>query len=256
MSLLKKAESEAQGGAAGANPFEEAAAGAATTTASAPSPAPAPSPAQVAANALAQHNATQGAVAAARPKVNIYAVKNLKDALPVDFNTLAQLQANQGKFRDKETEKVLGETIELQLLSWQDSWVVSPNDLKAPKELVKYGDNERTARDGTDMLEHLAMLKESGYPKAKIGHRCVIVGALLAAEKDQSLVGQLVQIDLSPQSRALFNRYIANSAYNLQIGKLTEETCMTLVLTAQDATGPDNTSYTRVSFEAKALRTA
>lgn len=250
MSLLKKAQEAAgdagQEGAEGTAAVETAAAE--TTQAAAPA---APAPSQVAANAVAMHNAK--AALAVNSKVNIHVIAQLKDALPVDFNTLAQVQANQGKFRDKETEKNLGETIEIELLSWQDSFVVGPNDTKAPKELVKYSDDGKVAKDGTDMLQHLEMLKRDGYTKAKLQQRCVLVGALLAAEKDQNLVGQLIQIDLSPQSRAMFMRYNANAAWLLKSGKLDEDTVKTLVLTAAAAKGPDNTDYTKVEFKAKAL---
>lgn len=248
MSLIDKAEQAARNaaGAEAATTVENEAGASATQAAATPSPA------EVAQRAVQQH--TANALAAQSKKVNMHVIAQLKDALPVDFNTLAQIQANQGKFRDKETEKNLGETIELELLSWQDSWVCSPNDTKAPKELVKYSDDGKTAKDGTDMLEHLANLKAEGYQKAKLAQRCVIVGALLAAEKDQSLVGTLIQIDMSPQSRSMFMRYNVNTAYQLKIGKLDEETCKTLVLTATAAKGPDNTDYTKIEFVAKALK--
>ena len=247
MSLLKKAEEAGQAAATEAGTEETGQAQAPAQSAPATE-----SPAAVAQRAVAAHQAAATALAV-NSKVNIHVISQLKDALPVDFNTLAQVQANQGKFRDKETEKNLGEVIEIELLSWQDSYVVGPNDTKAPKELVKYSDDGVTAKDGTDLAEHLQKLKDDGYSKAKKQHRCVLVGALLKAEKDQGLVGQLIQIDLSPQSRAMFMRYNANAAWQLKSGKLNEDTVKTLKLTAVAAKGPDNTDYTKVEFDAVAL---
>ena len=245
MSLLKKAEEVAGQTAAegGATAAPETVAQPATEQAK---------PSEVAANAVAMHRAAS-ALAVAPNKVNVNVISQLKDALPVDFNTLTQLQANQGKFKDKETDKNLGETITLELLSWQDSYVVGPNDTKAPKELVKYSEDGVTAKDGTDMAEHLAYLKDQGFSKAKKQHRCVLVGALIEAEKDKSLVGQLVQIDLSPQSRSTFMRYNINTVWQLKSGKQSEDAVKTVVLTAVAAKGPDNTDYTRVDFATKAV---
>lgn len=203
--------------------------------------------ADVAATAVQLHNAKQ-ALAVAK-NVNLRVIDDLKDALPVDFDTLARVQAKLGVFRDVEAEKSLGESIHLQLLSWQDSWVVGPNDIKAPKELVKYSDDGVIAKDGTNMVDWLEKLKAEGHTKAKLSHRCVVVGALLSAEKDSALVGQLIQIDMSPKSRSMFLRYKGTAMWNMQTGKATADSVKTLKLTAVPAKGPDNTDYTKINFE-------
>lgn len=243
MSLLKKAaEAEANNAATPET-------GADTGTASGDAGAAGTATPEASTSTAVAAKATAGALATSR-RVNMHVINGLKDALPVDFNTLAPVQANQGKFKDKETDRNLGDTIQIELLSWQDSWVCSPNDTKAPKDLVKYSDDGKTAKDGTDLFEHLAELKAQGFSKAKLSQRLVVVGALLAAEKDQSLVGQLIQIDCATQSRAMFLRYNANAAFKLKMGKLDEESVKLLTLTATAAKGPDNTDYTRIDFKA------
>ena len=210
-------------------------------------------PAQVAQAALVAHQA-KAALAVAKPKANPMVVQQMKDALRVSFDTLAALKANQGKFFVVESEQAIGEWVDLQLMSWQDSWVASPNNMTAPKELVKYSQDGKTADDGTDLVKHIEDLKAQGYDKAKISHRCVLVGALLAAEKPANApLGTLVQIDMSPKSKSMFERYQANAAWNLTQGKLTEDEVKTVRLTANTAKGPDNTTYTKIDFQAVKL---
>ena len=245
MSLLKAAQEAAAGDA---NVADTATSGEVTQEAQVKV-----TPADVAKNALAAHQA-KTALAAPKANINTMVVRQLKDALPVSFDTLTALKANQGKFFVAEKEQPIGEWVELQLMSWQDSWVASPNSMTAPKELVKYSSDGKTSDDGTDLIEHIAELKAQGFEKAKISHRCVIVGALLAAEKPaNATLGELVQIDMSPKSKSMFERYQANAAWNLSQGKLTEDEVKTVRLTANTAKGPDNTTYTKIDFQATKL---
>lgn len=237
MSLLNKANQAAE-----ATKTEAAEAHTVTSEAS-------PAMSDVAAKALAAHQA--GTALSTSRRSNHRVIENMKDALRVDFNTLAQIQANQGAFRDREAEKSLGDVIEIELLSWQENYVVSPNDLKAPKDLVKYSDDGKIAKDGTDMIEHLNALKADGYHKAKLQERCILVGALLATAKPSDLVGQLVQIDCAPQSYAMFKRYKANALWQMQSGNMDDSKVLRLRLTATPAKGPDNTDFTRIDFAIK-----
>lgn len=243
MSLLKKTEDAATTTTDTNTDFDKHVES--TADAAAPAAAPATSTAVAA-------RATAGALATAGNRVNVNIIAGLKNALPVDFNTLDAVQAVQGRFRTKEGEKPLGETIEMELLSWQESWVVSPNDKKADKKLVKFSDDGVTAKDGTDLKAHLQELLADGFKDAKLSKRATIVGALWAAEKDTPLIGNLIQIDLSPQSLNQFLRYQANSTFRLKLGKVSEEGVKRVKLTAVAAKGPNDTDYTRVEFDTAA----
>lgn len=240
MSLLKKTEATEN---AEASPFVE-------EVQETKQPTPAERAAAAAeAHAKAQASAPKAEVAVKTAKVNVRVLDELKDAMRVDFDTLAGVKANQGQFQNAEdNKKSMGDEIVMQLLSYQDNWVCSPNDLNADKDLVKYSDDGVTAKDGTDMRAHLQLLKEQGYDKAKIGERLVLVGALLASAKPTPLKDQLFQIDLSPKSRSEFLRYKANVAWNLKIGKVKEEDVLTIKLAAVTADGPNNSTYTKVLF--------
>lgn len=188
------------------------------------------------------------ALAVPKGEGEMYAVRDLRNQLRVDYNTLAQVQATQGSFIDRETEEVLGDEVVIELLSWQDSYVCSPNDDAAPKELVKYSEDGITTKDGTSMADHLASLKDDGYAKAKITHRVVLVGALKSANKGENLVGELVQIDLPPTGKAQFDRYVANCAWKIRSGALSAEASKTVKLTASIAKGQGSVKYTLVRF--------
>jgi hypothetical protein len=219
---------------------------AATGATSAPAQAPAASPAPAATPASAPTAAptaapaasglvsqTGGAVATKIPEATLKVVENLKDAMPVDYNTLSQIITTNGNFVERETKKVLGDAVVFELLSWQDAYVVSPEDEEAPKDAVRYSDDKITCTDGTPVDEHLKFLQDNGYPKAKVKQRVVVVGGLQSAAKTSDLNGTLVQFDLSPMSMVQWKRYRANVAYGLKIGKVTAEQAVRIKATTQ-----------------------
>lgn len=168
-------------------------------------------------------------------------LEQFKNALRVEYNTLEAIITTNGNFVSRESKKVLGDTVTFELLSFQDSYVVSPNDDKAPDDVVRYSDDGLTCSDGTAVQEHLHWLRTSGYPKAALKQRVVVVGALMSTSKPVGMEGTLVQFDLSPISRTHWLRYTANSAYGLKIGKYTPDQLQKVVATAELATSGTNT---------------
>lgn len=151
----------------------------------------------------------------------------LVDAFPVKFNTLTQLMANQGNFIHKDTNKTLGDTIVLELLSTQKHWVMSPggesNDEESLK-FVKYSDDGINVQDeDLTMVEARDMAIAAGYEKAKISERLYLVGCLVSAGKHPDLEGQMVQIDLPPSSVAQWKRHELATAFAISKGKSTPD---------------------------------
>ena len=207
-----------------------------------PAPTPAASPsAPPAAKVL-------GALAVTPSSEDIKAVTSLKNAHEVQYDSLTNITATQGRFADRDSNTNMGAEIVFELLSYQDQTVVTPNDDKAPKDLVRYSANGVTCSDGTSCTQHLADLKELGYTKARMNSRYILVGALSAAEKTDKFDGQLMQIDLSPKSKGQFDRYLIQSAFDLSRGKITGEQAKVLTLTAEVATNADGKTYTLVKF--------
>lgn len=171
----------------------------------------------------------------------------LKNALKVDYNTLEQVIPNQGNWCCRESKSILGDTITFEVISHQDSWVVSPEDDKAPYEVVRYSDDGQMCSDGTAVQEHLVWLRTNGYPKAKMKQRVVVVAALLSTSKAKDMEGTLVQLDLSPSNRVQWSRYVVNSAFGVKLGKYTPEQTKLVKAECEIATNGSNT-YTLAKF--------
>lgn len=175
------------------------------------------------------------------------AFEAFRDALRVDYNTLDQIVASNGNFVERENRTVLGDVVAFDLLSFQDSYVVSPEDDEAPKETVRYSDDGLVCSDGTDVKDHLDWLRANGYPKARLKQRVVVVGAITSAAKTEKFNGQLVQFDLSPASRTMWQRFVANVTYGLTTGRITQEQVSKVKAEAQlKSRGSD--TYTVAAF--------
>lgn len=166
-------------------------------------------------------------VAKTRPMVN--PLETLKDAFPVQWDTLRNMVVTNGNVMDKQTAKVLGDSIGLEILSFQDQWVVSPGvDGDEAKEHVRYSDDGKTTTQGEDVDTYLKQLKESGFPEAKKSERLILVGALIdigvKGKKDlPDLQDTLVQINMPPTSKATFKRYQLDQAFKIAKGFLEPE---------------------------------
>lgn len=199
-------------------------------------------PAVQSANALTPAAVTKGGVLSA-----------LKDVFRVDYDSLPSLQVAQGSFAFKDDVKSdLGDSVQMQLSSYQEQWVVGPNDKKAEMELVKYSDDGITSTDGTDMKQHLADLIDQGFKGAKMAHRVILVGELLSVSKGSSdRVGELVQLNLPDSGRRAFNSYAIQAAYAVSKGRKSAEEVAKLVLTAVKETSRSGDIYTKVVVTSK-----
>jgi len=165
--------------------------------------------------------------AASVMKTNI--ISGLKNAFQVEWDTLPSVVAELDGFVIKANNDLnLGKEISIQIMSYQDSFVASPNDKKADKELVKYSDDGVTAKDGTDMRQHIEDLKEQGYSRATVSNRMVLVGELLTEGFD--LTGQLVQVNLSDTGRRSFNSYTVQASFAVAKGRKTQEEATRVLL--------------------------
>ena len=102
--------------------------------------------------------------------------------------------------------------------------------------------------DGTMVQEHLEWLHDNGFPTASLKERAVVVAAIESAAKTDKFNGTLMQIDLSPASRTMWNRFLVNAAYGLKVGKYTEDSVKRIKAETSIAQGKGNNTYTKVSF--------
>ena len=193
---------------------------------------------------------TQGGLVMARGN----AIKNVlldnKDLFRIDWDSLPRISAEQGEFLFKDdTNEELGPNIELKLVSYQDNYVASPGDNKAPIDLVKWSPDGITAQDGTDMKAHIEFLKEEGYSKARISHRQVTVCELLTVGgKVHERSEDLVQLDLPESGRRSFNTHNLQASYKVSKGSITEEQAAMMQLAAVKMKTKAGESYTKISI--------
>lgn len=193
--------------------------------------------------------AQKGGAVSMNFKANMKVLEDFKGALPVEYNTLSQIIANNGNFVERESKTNMGDSLTFTLLSFQDSFVVSPEDEDAPDDMVRYSLDGVVCSDDTTVAEHLEYLRNNGYPKAKLKERIVVVAAIEAAAKTDKFNGTLMQLDLSPMSRVQWKRFMANAAYGLGIGKYTEEQIKRIKAVTEVATGSNKKDYTLAKFE-------
>lgn len=179
--------------------------------------------------------------------MSLDAFSDIKGALPVEYNTLTSIKATNGNFVERETSTVLGDQVVFDLLSFQDAYVVSAGSDKADKDTLSFSNDGITCTDGRSVADAVAGLREQGWDKAGVKHRLTVVGAVQSASKTDKLNGSLVQFDLSPESRVLFQRYQATAAYGIRVGKLTKDKALQIKASTRLVTKGSNT-YTVVDF--------
>lgn len=198
------------------------------------------------------------AVAVAKPQVPSVAaqfssatdvISSLKNAMPVTFDMLIPLIATNGNVCKRSDKKPVGDQVVFELMSWQDSYVISPNDDRGPKDCVRYSDDGIVCSDGTLVADHLAYLRSLGFAKASCKQRAVVVGSIISCSRTSELDDELVQFDLSPQSRASFLNYALGCVNKLRLGKLTPEQVTKIKATAEVVSMGGN-PFTKLMFSA------
>jgi len=168
----------------------------------------------------------------------------------VDWNSLPQVQAVQGTFKRKEDKKPMGDTIEFQLISTQENFAVTPGvDDEEATQYVRYSDDGINLKDGTaTVAEHIKLMKDLGYDKAKCSERIVLVGALTDAGKlADEMNGELFQIDLAPTSLAKFKSHKIQCAWKVNNGSLTAERALMIKAVCEPASAKGR-DWTVVKF--------
>jgi len=191
-----------------------------------------------------------GALVAPGASGNKRIVEAMKNALTVDWNTLFRVKANQGRFSG-ENGIEFGGWIAAELLSWQDSWLISPGgDTDEAKELARYSDDGITVKDsGEACATYVQRLVSLGYKDAGVKKRCVVVMALQDCEKEVALdEGHLFQIDLPPTSKAKFDQYTIQTVFDIDKGRYTDEQAKRMRLEAVPTKAGKN-EWTVVHFK-------
>lgn len=212
--------------------------------------------AEAEAEAVAAAEASVKSMTAIKPapapaKTNSAIVKILDDVenyFPVEFGVLPRLKASNGNLIDGD-DNLLGDAIDLQVVSWNRNFVAGPCSNNAPTDLVKYSLDRDAFADGSGTLDdHINELKDAGYPDACIKEYYEVVAELVKAAKPTELIGELVQLQLSPTSVKEFEKYRLQTSFKIARGRLSEEQGSFVKASAVVVSAKGNT-WTKMTFK-------
>jgi len=145
------------------------------------------------------------------------ALSELKNVIPaLDFGTLPRFRASAAGIKGE--EGTLGNVCTVTIVSYNDQFVISPNEDAAPKELCKFSLDGVNLSDGSGTVaDHIQMLKEEGYEKAASKRYNDLIAILEDAEKEHDEIGNMVTFSLSPMSVKSFERYQLQSTVKMRM---------------------------------------
>jgi len=223
----------------GKSPVSDAAAAVNASVAKEKTKTPAPAPAK-------RKTAPTPSLDKKREMVNVFG--DLENQFIADFGVLPRIKASNGNCMDGD-DKSLGVEIEITVLSWNSQFVASPCSNDAPSDLVKYSLDRNTFDDGTGSLEaYITDLRSAGYPNACVKEYYDLVAVLVGSDKPSELVGEMVQLQLSPTSVKAFNGFRLQSGFKIASGLLTPDSIKVIKASAEVISSRGNT-WTRFSFK-------
>lgn len=167
-------------------------------------------------------------------------LQDIKNFLPpVDFGVLPRLVGAQGALLDPD-KKSLGATVDIELISWNDEYVVTPGvDTEAAKKDVKYSRDGENLDDGSGLTvaEYLEILRTTkGYSSPAVKQYVQLVCILKKAAQPTDLLESMVQVSLSPQSRKGFEGFRLQESVKVRLGSVTPESIRKLTVRAEPKT--------------------
>lgn len=178
--------------------------------------------------------------------------KDVIDPQTVEFNTFRRITVGLDGFEDD--QKVdLGKEIHLELMSYNDRWVVSPGTQdKEATDHVRYSADGKTI-DGTEQTvqEYLDYLKKvEAYDEASVKQYMTVYGFLTYSNgKEIDVIDRsLVAVQVPPQSRAFFDRYRIETGFKVAAGVMEETNHLVL---KQEKQQGKTTKYAVIRFSGK-----
>lgn len=175
----------------------------------------------------------------------------LENAFVAEYGVLKKIKASNGNCMDSD-DNILGDTIDVQVMSWNKQFIVGPCANEAPSELVKYSYERNEFADGSGSLnEYVQELKAEGWVNAAIKEYYEVVCMLTNSAKPSDLVGEMVQLQLSPTSVKSFDGFRLQTAFKIARGLLPEDAASEVTVTAEVVSSRGN-SWTKFNFKPKA----
>jgi hypothetical protein len=178
-----------------------------------------------------------------------YVLASLERALDATHvGDLPRLKSGSGCIKDGDGTNY-GSFVEMELLSYHDSWTISPgSDDDEAKELVRYSlDGTTIDGSGESVDAYIQRLRDvDGYEKASKKKYLILAGIINDCEKSKDKVGSIIQMSLSPQSAKTFNNYHMQRSVLVSRGTLEAEGSQVVKVSAEGVTmnGKDFTRLT------------
>lgn len=172
------------------------------------------------------------------------AQKNAIDPSEIDYRTFSGVKVGLEGFKDD--AHVYGKEIILQVLSFHDTYMVSPGGAMSTKTtpLVKYSLDGVNLDDGTmSVEEYIKQLREDGHPEAKRREYVIVTGVVLS-EVNQS---NIVTVQFPPMSIPKFNGYRMTQGLLVAQGKREETDIIKLT---QKSTKGKNATFAEIDVSA------
>ncbi len=175
---------------------------------------------------------------------------DIENTFVAEFGVLPKIKASNGNCIDGDNN-LLGDSIDVQMLSWNRQFVVGPCANEAPSELVKYSYERDEFADGSGSLnEYVQELKAEGWVNAAIKEYFEVVCVLIDSTKPSDLVGEMIQLQLSPTSVKSFDGFRLQTAFKIARGLLPENAAEEVTVTTEVVSNRGNT-WTKFNFKPK-----
>lgn len=155
---------------------------------------------------------------------------SLKDSfaaggISIDFGTFPRVKIEAGIIcSDGDLEA--GSFLDLEVMSFSDSYIITPSDDAAPTSLARYSTDGKVIEskdewNGRPCTDYVVYLKQEGYEKAEIREYMNLYGAVVNSDKP-FYADEIVCVQCSPQARARWTRHMMNHARRVALGKVEE----------------------------------
>lgn len=172
----------------------------------------------------------------------------LQDLMIMPYGTMPRIKTTNGNFMDGD-DNALGDTIEGQVMSWNELYIVGPCDNKAPNDLVKYSYDNVNLEDGSGTVQdYVAEMKGADYADASSKKYYEVIMSLNKSAKPSDHIGELVQLQLSPTSVSEFSAYQVQTTFKIAKGMLKPGDADMVQVTAKPASSKGN-NWTKATFK-------
>lgn len=192
---------------------------------------------------------TQAAAPTLQTRKMVMLFSDIQNAFIAEWGVLPRFKVSSGNLMDKD-DKSVGTWADIQVLSWNEQFIVGPCDQKAPTDLVKYSYNREAFDDGSGTLEaYVAELRANDWPDAAVKKYYEVVGVLRATEKSCADVGEMCCFQLPPTSVKEFEGYRLQQSFKIAQGLANEETA-NMVRVSAEVVSTKSQTWTKMKFTA------